>query len=346
MNILYNASCEESAIGGIVSVIKNGLTIIQIVGPILALIMVSIRLFQLVKNPDDKKGLSKIKNALIALVVLFFIPMLVNVVFSWMGTSNDLSSCWNSSNNADFSGSSYMDIESNQNKNSLYTNPSDYQKGTPKPKENTNNSSNNSNNSNGSSTSGNNNGGGTGDRTGVGNTSASHVILLGDSRTVQMYAYATGDWGGANYSSGGIHEVGNDLYVAQGAMGLDWLKSTGIPAATPYFNSGSAIVILMGVNDLYNANNYINYVNNNASTWKSKGSSLYFVSVNPCNGSYSNLNSDIVNFNSKVKSGLANTVGWIDTYSVLTNNGFSTTDGLHYDGATYQTIYNYIKSKV
>lgn len=345
MNILYDVSCNDSTIGGIVSVLKNGLTIIQIVSPILALIIVSIRLFQMVKNPDDKKGLSKIKNALIALVILFFIPMLINLIFSWMGSSNDLSSCWNNKD-ANFNVNSYMKMD-NKNKNPLYTNPDDYEKGKPKPKHDDNDDC----CSNGDDCCNNDEGnsqvtGSTGDRDGVGNTSASHAIFIGDSRTVQMYAYSTGDWGGANYSSGGIHEVGNDLYVAQGSMGLDWLKSTGIPAATPYFNSGSAIIILMGVNDLSNANNYINYVNSNVSTWKSKGSSLYFVSVNPCNGSYSHLNDKIVNFNNTVKNGLDKSVGWIDTYSVLVNNGFSTTDGLHYDGGTYKTIYNYIKSKV
>ena len=161
-----------------------------------------------------------------------------------------------------------------------------------------------------------------------------------------MYAYLNGSWSGANYSSGGVHVVGSDIYVAEGAMGLNWMKSTGIPAAQQYFGSGSAIVILMGVNDLSNASNYISYVNSNAATWKRNGSSLYFVSVNPCDGNYSHLNSKIQSFNAQVKNGLSGTVGWIDTYSQLYSVGFNTTDGLHYDKSTYQTIYNYIKSKV
>ena len=124
------------------------------------------------------------------------------------------------------------------------------------------------------------------------------------------------------------------------------MKNTGMPVAKKYFGSGTAIVILMGVNDLSNANNYINYVNSNAASWKSNGSSLYFVSVNPCNGSYSNMNSKIQQFNGTVKNGLNGNVGWIDTNSQLYSVGFKTTDGLHYDKSTYQTIYNYIKSKV
>lgn len=338
MYLLYNASCHDSAIGGILRFVKNGLTIIQIVGPILALISISLFFFQLVKHPDDKKVMKKIRNSFIALVVLFFIPLFVTVVFSWLGSSTDISDCWNSAN-MNFGNTTYQDTGESKDKNPVLTDPDEYQKGKPKPKSEYTNNGNNSNNNSNSN-------GGTGDRIGAGNTSASHVIFIGDSRTVQMYAYSTGDWGGANYSSGGVHEVGNDLYVAEGAMGLSWLQSTGIPAASKYFNSGSAIVILMGVNDLTNANNYINYVNSNASSWKSKGSSLYFVSVNPCEGNYAHMNSGIQNFNNTVKNGLSNTVGWIDTYSVLVSGGFSTTDGLHYDGNTYKTIYNYIKSRV
>ena len=124
---------------------------------------------------------------------------------------------------------------------------------------------------------------------------------------------------------------------------LNWLKSTGIPNAKSYFTSGNAIVILMGVNDLSNSNNYVSYINDNAGEWKKNGCSLYFVSVNPCDGSYSNLNSSIASFNTTVKRGLNSTVGWIDTNS---NLSFNTTDGLHYDSNTSNSIYNYIKGKV
>lgn len=333
---LYNAACNDASLRSIMGVVKNGLNIIQIVGPILALISISVHLVHLVNHPDDKKKLNRVKNSFLALAILFFIPMFVNIVFSWLGDSNDISSCWNSSNTS-FVNTSYQAVDENSKKSNITSDPGDYQKGVEKPKEENNTNASTSNSASNS---------GTGDRQGVGNVSASHVIFIGDSRTVQMYAYNTGDWGGANYSSGGVHEVGNDLYVAQGSQGLNWLKSTGIPVAQQYFNSGSAIVILMGVNDLSNANNYINYVNSNATSWKSNGSSLYFVSVNPCSGSYSHLNSKIESFNATVKSGLNNNVGWIDTYSILVNNGFSSTDGLHYDQNTSNTIYNYIKSRV
>lgn len=327
MQILdVNSACTEPALSLILPTIKRALSLIQILGPILLFVSLIYTFIQLIRKPEEKKYISRIKNSLIALVVVFFVPTIVNVIFGMLGNTTTFSSCWNNSGNNESKTHEYIEIESGSTASSIYMDPSLYQRGTTKPSSSTGNSS--------------------GNRSESGNTKSNKVVFIGDSRTVQMYAYLNGTWSGANYSSGGIHEVGNDIYVAEGSMGLAWLKSTGIPAAKKYFVKGNAIVILMGVNDLGNANSYVSYVNSNASNWKSNGSSLYFVSVNPCSGSYSHLNSSISTFNSTVKNGLNNTVGWIDTNSILTKNGFTATDGLHYNESTYKTIHDYIKSKV
>lgn len=312
------------------TVVKNILKIIQIIGPIVSIFSLIYTIILLIKNPDEKKYMKRIKNSLIALVLLFFIPTIVNAVVSTLGDSTKFSDCWNNVNTTSAGSSTFKEIETGKSTSQLITDPTEYQRGTSKP---TTSSSNNKSSS-------------SGNKAGEGNTKSNKVIFIGDSRTVQMYAYLNGTWSGANYSSGGIHIVGNDIYVAEGAKGLAWMKDVGIPAAKKYFVKGNAIVILMGVNDLSNADNYISYINSNSSSWKSNGSSLYFVSVNPCQGSYSNLNSTIINFNSKLKNGLNSSVGWIDTNTVLTNNGFKTTDGLHYDESTYKVIYDYIKNRV
>ncbi|MBP5678897.1 MAG: SGNH/GDSL hydrolase family protein [Bacilli bacterium] len=332
MSLLWIASsCSDPGLQSILAIVKRILSLIQIIGPILALVSFSIHLTHLVRDPDDKKRLPKLRNSAIALLVLFFIPMSVNVLCGWLDDSTVFSSCWNSANyQAPSGGGSYVSPNGDDSKSPILSDSGDYQKGDKK-----------KSNSNQSST-----GNGTGDRVGDGNSSSSKVVFIGDSRTVQMYAYLKGSWSGANYSSGGVHVVGEDVFVSEGGMGLNWMRSTGIPAAQPYFQSGTAIVILMGVNDLGNIDQYISYVNANVSSWKKNGSSLYYVSVNPCDGKYSHLNSKINTFNEKAKNGLSSEVGWIDTYGELSRVGFKTTDGLHYDKATYQTIYNYIKSKV
>lgn len=342
MNFLaLTSSCSDPALGVILGIVKNVLNVIQILGPIVSIAALIYHVIMLLKNPDDKKAFNKIKNSAIALVLLFMVPVIINAVMGLLDDSTTFSDCWN---NAEFRhGSEWIDPNSGKGKTNIYdySDSDSYENGTPQVSPTASSSNTNSNvNNNSNSQSG------TGNRTGSGNLSSNRVVFLGDSRTVQMYAYLNNDWTGANYSSGGVHEVGDDIYVAEGSMGLNWLKNTGIPAAEKYFNSGTAIVILMGVNDLFNANNYIKYVNENVSNWKKNGSSLYFVSVNPCTGDYSYLNTQIIDFNATVKNGLSNDVGWIDTYSQLNSNNLTSTDGLHYGKNTYQIIYNYIKSNV
>ena len=102
----------------------------------------------------------------------------------------------------------------------------------------------------------------------------------------------------------------------------------------------------MGVNDLYNADNYISYINGLVSSVTQKGGKLYFVSVNPTNRSAEHLNDDIDAFNLKLQNGLSSYVKYIDTNTYLMNNGFSSGDGVHYTNTTYKQIYTLIKGSI
>ena len=177
----------------------------------------------------------------------------------------------------------------------------------------------------------------------VGGVNITKRIFVGDSRTVHMYAYLTDDWAGSDYSSGGVHVVDDDVFISESGEGLVWLKGIGIPKATKYMDDGTALIILMGVNDLYNLNEYINYINTNYSNWTSKGVTVYFVSVNPCDGSYaSELNKHIDIFNKGMKKTLSSDIRYIDTYNYLIKTGYNSPDGLHYNEETSKKIYNYI----
>jgi Tfp pilus assembly protein PilW len=237
----------------------------------------------------------------------------------FLDNSTEFSRCWNSNAKIINQGSSYISTEGTKKKS--YIDPSEYEKSDV--------DTSNNNNSNTSS-----------------NAGINRILFIGDSRTVQMYAYLTNDWNGANYSSGGVHNYDGNIIVAQGSMGLDWMRNTGVPAAKQYFTSGTAIVIMMGVNDLSNIDNYISYINENYSSWTSNGARVYFATVNPCLGSYAHLNSSIDSFNSRLKSSLPSGVKVIDTNNYLMSEGYVTTDGLHYDKTTSESIYNYIKSNV
>ena len=332
-------SCNSSSLLVTLSAFKRIINLIQIIVPILLMIGATIGIYQMVTNPERKNGLKSIINKVIAAAIVFFIPVFVNAVMGIVGDNNNFSSCWNAvdANSRGSAPSEYVDpYENDNNRSSVIPDSKDYEKGKKRVVSATTSSS---------STSGHKPSGSV-TPVNPSSSNANKVIFLGDSRTVQLYAYLTSKWGSANYSSGGVHVVGNDVFIAQGGQGLNWMKSTGIPEANRYFGPGSALVILMGVNDLGNIEKYISYLESNASKWAATGTKIYFVSVNPCDGSRNSLNNRISTFNTRLSNKLPNDVQWIDTSSYLISSGFTTTDGLHYNKDTSYKIYNYIKSKV
>lgn len=174
-------------------------------------------------------------------------------------------------------------------------------------------------------------------------------IFIGDSRTVGMHASV---YNASDSEEINVTEADDTIWSAKQSMGLSWMDQTGIPNVDGKITQGSNIIILMGVNDLYNDNNYIEYINKKAAEdWKQKGANVYFVSVNPiddvkaaANG-YEEKDSQVVDFNNKMKAGLSQDIQYIDTYSQI-KSSFSTTDGLHYNNETYKAIYNIILQSV
>ena len=318
MFILQNISgvCSSPALASIISLIKRAMNIIWIVGPILAIVGAIIALIKLLTNPEEKKHKALFKNMIIALFLLFFIPAIVNAVMMLFDDTFEVSACWNAAEeisettNQD---SHYINPNDDRETSSVLTDPDKYTAG----EKNSTTGTSNSSSSSSSSTS----------------NSISKVIFVGDSRTVGMQ-----------------QSVGNqgksDVWSCKGAMGLDWMKSTGIPNIDSEVTSGSALVILMGVNDLYHVDSYISYLNGLVSSVKSRGAKMYFVSVNPTSGSASYLNEDIDSFNAKMKSKLSSYIEYIDTNTYLKKNGFSSGDGVHYSVTTYKNIYSYIKSNL
>jgi lysophospholipase L1-like esterase len=313
-------TCSDQGLGQTLMYIHKIITIIQVIGPIIAIIGLTILLIKMMTNPEDKKAPKQLKNWLIALLVLFFIPMLVNITMGVLGEKLTVSACFNATKTTN-GNSSYIDPYKKDRKSII--SDSTYEKGDPKQEDNDNTSG-----------------------IGPGNSNIGTRYFIGDSRTVQMYCYLHGDWRGSTISNlaSGLYESNGDVWSSKGSMGLDWMKSTGIPNIESKISSGSAVIILMGVNDLSNIDNYISYINSKASTWKAQGANVYFVSVNPTSGSYSYMNSSINNFNNRIKS--ISSVKYIDTNSYLQSKGFTATDGLHYDKATYQKIYDHVVSNL
>ena len=136
------STCGNPALSNLFSIAQKMITIIQILAPILAIIALGINLTKSVMNPDDKKNFSMYKNWIIALVMVFAIPTLVNATMGILGEDYDISACWNNAKNANTSGNStYKPVNNNKPSGPINTTPDSYDKGS------TNNNSNNNNTS-------------------------------------------------------------------------------------------------------------------------------------------------------------------------------------------------------
>lgn len=155
---------------------------------------------------------------------------------------------------------------------------------------------------------------------------AAGVIMVGDSRCVQMQAAVGG---------------GGCSWICENSKEYTWFVEKGIPKFDAYVGKGTKVVINMGVNDPEHYKDYVATVNAKAAEWAGRGATTYFVSVNPVWENPYVTQEQVDTFNANVP-GMLSGVHWIDTASWLNNNGYKLVDGLHYDDATYVNIFNLI----
>ena len=157
------------------------------------------------------------------------------------------------------------------------------------------------------------------------NTSGRDLIFIGDSRT-EGIRDAVGD---------------GSTWCCKSGMGYAWMSSTAVPSIENQIGENTAVIIMMGVNDVDQVTNYVNYINVKANEWADLGAQTYFVSVGPVEADPYVTNGQIERFNALMEANLIG-VNYIDLYSHLVSVGYSTVDGTHYPNSVSVEIYNYI----
>ena len=112
-------TCNDSALLGILSVVKRIMNIIQIIVPILLIIWGAISFIKLIKDPEEKNGIKKIINQFLAAAIVFFIPVIINILMTILGEKTSLSSCWNEASAKVTINTTYYSINQNENKKFL-----------------------------------------------------------------------------------------------------------------------------------------------------------------------------------------------------------------------------------
>ena len=124
--------CENYGIVVLMYIASKFIDILQIIVPILEIIGLGINLVKAVTDPEDKKVLSRIKNCIIALIMVFIIPVLVNTTMSLVTSGYSIEGCFEIARNHEniLDPSTYTDMPNDSKRpGSILTNPDDYDDG-------------------------------------------------------------------------------------------------------------------------------------------------------------------------------------------------------------------------
>lgn len=132
--------CETPALSRILLVTKNILNLVQIIGPILLGISLTITLTKLVTNPEEKKYFKQLKNSIFAILFLFAVPVLVNATMAMFDTTFSVSRCWNSV--SDYSGEATFQQVYEKKRNKISISDDSFEKGEERKENNDGSSSN------------------------------------------------------------------------------------------------------------------------------------------------------------------------------------------------------------
>jgi hypothetical protein len=77
--------CNSKGVTDVFSLIKTGLQIMRLIVPIGLILMTSVDLFKKVINPNDKDGQRKIIIRIIASILVFFVPLLIDFTINIIG---------------------------------------------------------------------------------------------------------------------------------------------------------------------------------------------------------------------------------------------------------------------
>ena len=124
------ACCSDYTLAGILDITRKIFELIQFIVPIVLIIGATIQFVQLTINPELKDGFRKVLNKLIAALIVFLLPTLVDVVFSATSEDVQLSACWTQAKTVaseiGFGGGNYVTTDSD--KNSVWLDPISFNK--------------------------------------------------------------------------------------------------------------------------------------------------------------------------------------------------------------------------
>lgn len=96
MIFLLKITCKSTSLKLTLKALKTIFTSIEVLAPIVLIVSLTMNLTTLMANPEEKKTPKKLVNSILATVIIFFIPFLINFILKLLGEEYTISSCWNS----------------------------------------------------------------------------------------------------------------------------------------------------------------------------------------------------------------------------------------------------------
>ncbi len=129
--------CNDYGLVAILDIIRRFFDILQIIVPLLLLVWGTIQLIKLMVNPEDKKLPKGLTNKIIAAVMVFILPVIVDTVLGLFSTNESfqVAACWEqakiTSEITRTQQTTYVDQNDSRKASSILINPSSYETGTP-----------------------------------------------------------------------------------------------------------------------------------------------------------------------------------------------------------------------
>lgn len=124
--------CQNYALMAIIYIIDKVMSLIQLIGPMLACLALTFTFIKLMTNPDEKKYMKNLKNSIFALILLFFVPIITNATINLIVDDYSLNDCFSIAREEKdiINGANYTDIPLDTKEPvSIIVNPSDYDQG-------------------------------------------------------------------------------------------------------------------------------------------------------------------------------------------------------------------------
>ena len=106
-------------------------TVLEVAAPIVLIVSLGIILTKLLADPSNDKLKKSLTNSILSCVIVFLLPLLINLTMSLFGERYSFSQCWNNAYSSTGS-SRFIQREDSEGKTptKVYIEPDEYEKGS------------------------------------------------------------------------------------------------------------------------------------------------------------------------------------------------------------------------